>query len=242
MNILSLCVKIITILCQKNSSETSARENCSYIYTTSNLRIWVYEKIIELLEVRLRYYNDLAKEFSKTAAETKGISFPPWYCENITGYWDSAGLPHTIAGTFFSPGSGPMRTQRQAVLSFIRPETKSEEHELLGWYLSIGETVSSAMADSSFSIFIDPLKSSRTIYSRNGKTPGEKRLQLDCTIYINPGINSPVEQEIIDRMLKPLVNANDQSIEARISFDGRTFEIRQYPARNSSPLIFRGEL
>jgi hypothetical protein len=74
------------------------------------------------------------------------------------------------------------------------------------------------------------------------KRRGEKRLQLDCAIYINPGIYSPVEQEIIDRVLKPFVNANDQRIEARISFDGRTFEIRQHPARNSSPLIFRGEL
>jgi hypothetical protein len=223
--------------------ERVVTENSSYIYITSNLCIWVYEKIIELLEVRLRYYNDMAKEFSKTAAaETREISFQPWYCENITDYWDSAELPHTIAGTFFSPGSGPALTQRPGVLSFIRPGTKPEEPELLGWYLSIGETVSSAMADSSFSIFIDPLKSPRTIYSRSGKTPGEKRLQLDCAIYINPGINSPVEQEIIDRMLKPLINMNDQKIEARINFDGRTFEIRQHPARHSSSLIFRGEV
>jgi hypothetical protein len=186
---------------------------------------------------------DLAKEFSKnTAAETREISFPSWYCENITGYWDSAGLPHAIAGTFFSPGSGPMRTQRPGVLSVIRPGTEPEEPELLGWYLSIGETVSSAQADTGFSIFIDPLKSPGTIYARKGKTPGEKRLQLDCAIYINPGIHSPVEQEIIDAMLKPFVNMNDQSIEARISFDGRTFEIRQHPARHGSSLIFRGEL
>jgi hypothetical protein len=112
----------------------------------------------------------------------------------------------------------------------------------LGWYLSIGETVSSARVDNSFSIFIDPLRSPRTIYSRNGKTPGEKRLQLDCAIYINPGMNSPVEQEIIDRMLKPFINMNDQSIEARIIFDGHTFEIRQHPVQRSNSLIFRGEL
>jgi hypothetical protein len=175
-------------------------------------------------------------------AETRDISFPPWYCENIAGYWDGAELPHVIAGTFFSPGSGPAPTQRQAVLSFIRPGTEPEETELLGWYLSIGETASSAQADTGFSIFIDPLKSPGTIHSRKGKTPEEKRLQLDCAIYINPGIHSPVEQEIIDRMLKPFVNMNDQSIEARISFDGHSFEIRQHPARHSSSLIFRGEL
>jgi hypothetical protein len=214
--------------------------NSSYIYTTSNVRIWVYEKIIELLEVRLRCYNDFTREFSETiTAGTREISFPPWYSENITSYWDSAGFPHTIAGTFFSPGSGPMQTQKPVVLSFLKPKT---EPELFGWYLSIGETASSAIADNSFSIFIVPRKAAGTIYSRNGKTPGEKRLQLDCTLYFNPGMNSPVEQDIIDSMLKPFIKMNDQGIEARIIFDGNTFEIRQHPARRRNSLVFRGEL
>jgi hypothetical protein len=216
--------------------------NSSYTYTTSNIRIWVYEKIIELLEVRLRYYNDLAKEFSGTNSEVADTiigSFPPRYSENITDYWDIAGLPYVVSGTFFSPFSGLGQTQRPAVLSFIRPGT---EPELFGWYFSIGETVSSARVDSSFSIFIDPLKSPRTIYSRNGKTPEERRLQFDCTIYFSPGINSPVEQEIIDHILKPFINMNDQGIEARIIFDGYTLEIRQHPAQHGNSLIFRGEL
>jgi hypothetical protein len=214
--------------------------NSSYIYTTSSVRIWVYEKIIELLEVRLRYYNDLLKGFSETtAAETGGNSSPPWYSENISDYWEIAGLPRVIPGTFFSPGSGPTRIQRPAALSFIRPGT---EPELWGWYLSIGETVSSAQADTGFSIFIDPLKSHGAVYSRKGKTPGEKKLQLDCILYINPGMNSPVEQEIIDRVLKPFINLNDQGIDALIIFDGRTFEIRQHPARRGNSLIFQAEL
>ncbi|MDR2397625.1 MAG: hypothetical protein LBD74_02570, partial [Spirochaetaceae bacterium] len=87
-----------------------------------------------------------------------------------------------------------------------------------------------------------PLKSPETIYSRKGKTPEEKRLQLDCTLYINPGINSPVEQDIIDHILKPFVNMDAQSIKARLIFDGRVFEIRQYPARRGSSLIFQAEL
>jgi hypothetical protein len=215
--------------------------NSSYTYTTSNIRMWVYEKIIALLEVRLRYYNELVKEFSGTDADLTDTinTFPFRYSENISDYWDIAGLPRIIAGTFFSPFSGPGQTPRRAVLSFVRPET---DFELFGWYLSIAESVSSASADNSFSIFIDPLKSPRAVYSRNGKTPEEKRLQLDCTVYINPGIHSPVEQDIIDRMFKPFINMNDQGIEARISFDGHTFEIRQHPAANSNSLIFRGEL
>jgi hypothetical protein len=216
--------------------------NSSYIYATSAIRIWAYEKILELLEVRLRCYNELAKEFPGTDPEnssTAGVSFPRWYSEDITGYWDSAGLPQAIAGTFFSPGSGPMQLQKPAALSFIRP---GKEPELFGWRLSIGETLSSAQADAGFSLFIDPLKIPRTVYSRSGKTPGEERLQLDCVIYVNPGMNSPVEQDIIDRALKPLINEGKQGIQARIRFDGRSLEIREYPARHPNPLIFRGEL
>ncbi|MDR1231660.1 MAG: hypothetical protein LBK61_09695 [Spirochaetaceae bacterium] len=223
--------------------------NSAYVSATANVRIWLYERIIALLEARLRYYNDLAKELSETAAaETRDIALPALpsqYSENISGYWDSAGLPRVIAGTFFSPQSGPKRTERPAVISFVLPGT---EPELLGWYLSIGsledieDKLSSARADTSFSLFIDPLQSPRTIYSRNGKPPEEKRLQLDCVMYVHPGIHPPVEQEIIDRMLKPFINTNDQGIKARIIFDGHTFEIRQHPAARSNSLIFRGEL
>jgi hypothetical protein len=214
--------------------------NSSYIYTTSNIRIWAYEKILQLLEVRLRYYNDLAKEFSETDShkpERVVISFPAWYSEDISGYWDSAGLPRVIPGAFFSPGS--RQTKIPAVLSFL---PSINEPELFGWYFSIGLSVSSAEADKSFSIFIDPLKSPKTIYARNGKPPEEKRLRLDCTIHINPGTNSPIEQEIIDRMLKPFINVNERSIEAQIVFDGRTFEIRQDPSQHGNSLIFRGNI
>jgi hypothetical protein len=166
------------------------------------------------------------------------IDYPSWYSENITAYWDIAGLPHVVSGTFFSPQIAPMQTRRPAVISLVRPET---EPELFGWYLSIGETAASARADTSFSIFIDPLKSPGLVYSRKGKTPGEKRLQLDCAIYLNPNMNSPVEQDIIDRMLTPFINMNDRGIEARIIFDGNSFEIRQYPSKQSNSLVFSGK-
>jgi hypothetical protein len=217
--------------------------NSAYVHTTSNVRMWVYKKIMELLKVRLRCYNELAKEFSETAAaEARDISFPSWYSETITGYWDSAGLPRVIAGTFFSPESPSSgQTQMPAVLSFVRP---GPEPELLGWYLSIRETYSSAQADTRFSIFIDPLKSPGAVYSCGGKAPEEKKAQLDCAIYINPGANSGFERDIIDRMLKPFLDKDRkhiQGIKARISFDGRTFEIKEHPARHGNSLIFRGE-
>jgi hypothetical protein len=216
-------------------------ENSSYVYSTSNVRIWAYEKILELLEVRLRFYNELAKEFPGTESNTphRGeIAFPSRYSEEVSAYWDIAGLPRVIPGTFFSPGTGSTRTQIPAVLSFV---PSGEEPELFGWYFSIGESVFSARGDNSFSIFIDPLKSPRAIFSRDGKTPEEKTLQLDGILYINPGTNSPIEQDIIDRMVKPFINETSRGIKVRIRFDGRVFEIKEYPPSHPGPLIFRGE-
>ncbi|MHB9291769.1 hypothetical protein Holit_00852 [Hollandina sp. SP2] len=216
--------------------------NSSYIYTTSNVRIWAYEKILELVEVRLRCYNELIKEFSGADSNTSGtadISFPRWYSEDISAYWDIGGLPRVIPGTFFSPGTGSGRTQIPAVVSFVPSE---KDPELFGWYFSIGESVSPAGADKGFSIFIDPLKNPRTIYSRKGKTPEEKTVHLEGILYINPGANSPIEQEIIDHILKPFINETSRGIKVSIRFDGCTFEIREYPASHSNSPIFRGEL
>jgi hypothetical protein len=212
--------------------------NNSYVHMFSNIRIWIYGKIIELLELRLLHYDKLIKEFSGTnASDTAEVSVPPRYSENIADYWDIAGFPRVISGTFFGPGPG-QQTQRSAVLSFLRSET---EPEFFGWRLVIGESVSAAMAGDSFSIFIDPLKNPRAIYSLNTKDPKEKRVRLDCTLYINPGINSPVAQEIIDRILKPFIGVHDQGIEVRIIFDEDHFEIRQRRAQHSNSLIFRGK-
>jgi hypothetical protein len=210
--------------------------NDTYITAFSTIRIWVYEKIVELSELRLLYYKDLAKELSGTNSSNEVEIFSRRYSENIADYWDNAGLPRVISGTFF--GSGSRWIQKPAVLSLLK---SGAEPELFGWCFTAGESVSAAIADNSFSIFIDPLKNPRTIYSLNRKNPKEKKVQLDCNIYINPGVNSPVEQEIIDRILKPFINGNVRGIEARITFDGDTFEIRQYPARYDNSLIFSGK-
>jgi hypothetical protein len=86
--------------------------NSAYINTVSSVRIWACEKIIALLEARLRYYNALAKGFSGMDSDASmEVSFPSWYADDISGYWDGAGLPRVIAGTFFSPGAGQARTE-----------------------------------------------------------------------------------------------------------------------------------
>jgi hypothetical protein len=214
--------------------------NSSYAYTVSNIRIWAYEKILELLEVRLLCYNELVKEYlqkDSNKSDMAEFSFPAWYSENISDYWDIASLPRVIRGTFFSTGS--RLTQMSAILSFV---PAGKEPEIFGWYFSIGESFPCVEVGKNFSIFIDPLKSPRTIYSRTGKTPEEKTVQLEGILYIKPGTNLPIEQDIIDRMLKPFINENRQGIKVRIRFDGCILEIREFPESHSNSLLFRGEI
>jgi hypothetical protein len=191
-------------------------ENSDYIYSISDLRIWMNEKLIGLVELRLRYYQDLSKEPSN----------PPEYSENIESYWDTAGLPRTIPGALFSPERKPLSGPKPAVLSLVPARG---EPGLFGWYFNLGAS----------SIFIDPLKSAETIYSRGGKTPAEQKIQLDGVLYLNTKTNTP-ELELLRDWLDPDPGEADQSIGIRISFDGQTFEIREHPARHSKALIFRG--
>jgi hypothetical protein len=162
---------------------------------------------------------------------SSNITTPSWYSDNISDYWDIAKLPRTISGTFFSPGIGDFSVQIPAVLSLVPSPV---EQGISGWFFSIGES-------NSFSIFIESRNSAKMIYSRKGKTPQKRKLQLDCALYINNNANAPTEQDVIERCLRPyLITGITESISARIIFDGKTFEIREYPIQRGTSPIFRG--
>ncbi|MDR1173956.1 MAG: hypothetical protein LBK83_00620 [Treponema sp.] len=204
--------------------------NSAYIDVTSETRIWIDRKIISLLETRIRMFEDMANRFEKNR---KPAAVPGWFSDTITSYWDIAGLPRKIPGTFYNPGL-PLFPNEQipAVLTFKKDEA---DQGYFGWYLSIGEAAS-------FSLFLDPQKSAKTIYSRKGKTPREKTVKLDCTLYTNPAVHTAVERDIIERCLVPFARLDREGIDVRIIFDGDIFEIWEYPAMHSSTLIFRGQI
>ncbi|MDR1143960.1 MAG: hypothetical protein LBK77_07065, partial [Spirochaetaceae bacterium] len=189
--------------------------NSAYIDAVSAVHIWVNKKVIGLLELRLLYYNDLARRDPPPGREETAV--PPWYSENVSDYWDIAGLPRSIRGSFVSPRS--YRTNIPAVLTCTRPGTNSE---LLGWYLSIGES-------ESYTLFVDPRNSPGALYKRKGKTPQERAVTIDCVIYIPLLVQTASEQTVIEQSLKPFVKTSSGGIRAKIIFDGEKFEIREYP-------------
>jgi hypothetical protein len=186
-----------------------------------------------MLEIRIRCYNDLIKELSISTENT--ITLPSWYSDNISDYWDIAGLLRTISGTFsYREAANKPPIQKQADLTFIPSQSGQN---ISGWFFAIGES-------DSFSIFIESQNIAKTIYSRKGKTPLEKKLEFKGKLYINSFANSQIEQDIIENILrqylKPYNQDNNESIDIRIRFDGRTFEILENPARGDNPPIFRG--
>jgi hypothetical protein len=197
--------------------------NSKYTGIISDTRIWVLQEIIHLLEIRIKCYEEIAKQISDNSA---GILIPSYYSETIAGYWDIAGLPRSIAGNFITPNG-----EIPATLQFRAGEGNER---LLGWYLSIEN-------NQIFTFFLDPKNSAKTIYSRQGKTPEQSKVKINCTFYVNPGRTTYLEQRIIENSITPFYRIDHEGIDVSITYDGTVFEIRESPARHGNTLIFRGQ-
>jgi hypothetical protein len=207
--------------------------NAAYTDIISNTRIRLYERMIILLEIRLDCYSTLAEELERGAEEAV---FPPWFADNISDYWTAAGLPGRIAGTFFDASGASL----PVVLNY-RP-SPSSERGLFGWFFTIEDPSTSAGDEAIFSIFIDPLFSARTIYSRQGKTPEDRTLRLKCGLYtdtgiLNPDLQDKAEKTIFEKRLLSFMGNIREGAEVTLSFDGKTFEIQERPGFR---VIFQG--
>jgi hypothetical protein len=213
-----------------NYGDEIVLSNSAYTNIISDTRIWICKNITELLETRILCYEKTAKQFEKNRGPA---AVPQWFSETITGYWDIAGLPRKISGTFYNPLFSTGQTP--AVLTFVKDETGQD----FGWYFAIGEFA--VEENTAFSFFLDPRKSAKTIYTRNGKTPSQRRVRLNCTLYANPGITTVMERDIVEQSITPFTRVDHEGIDVRITFDGNTFEIHEYPVAHSNTLIFRGQ-
>jgi hypothetical protein len=206
-----------------NYGENIVLANSFYANRVSDIRIWVYQKIITLLELRIKCYEEIAKQLLEGASH---VSIPAWYSDTVTGYWDIAGLPHRITGNFST-----LNGNIPAALQF---HTEEENGGLLGWYLSIN-------GNNSFALFLDPKKSAETIYSRQGKPPEQYRVKINCTLYVNPGRTNAPERNIIENSISRFNRLDQEGIDISITFDEENFEIRESPPRHGDIFIFRGQ-
>jgi hypothetical protein len=207
--------------------------NSTFINTASNMRIWIYEKIIDRLDIRIRVLEGLAKKTGRGQAAVP----PPWYSENIAEYWGIAGLPARVSGVFFNmeqlyPWGTP------AVISFTPQEG---DLGLFGWYLSAGDSPS-------HTLFVDPKESIHRIFSRRGRSPAERPISLNCTLHTNPNINAGIENAIIKRGLERHApkDSGAMVVDVTITFDGENFVIKKdLRSEGQAPddeILFRGKI
>jgi hypothetical protein len=200
-------------------------QNNAYIDRFVESLAWVHQKNIGLLDLRIAAYTELAERAEK---EDGPVSLPPWFAEQVTGYWDVAGLPRAMRGTFFSSAGRDEETP-PVTLAFVPPQN---EHSVFGWYLAAGP---------SCTLFIDPQDSLEAIYRRKGKTPRERAVTLDCVIYAHPAGKRGVEKSSVAQYLESFASETRNGIKARVTFDGETFEIREHPTLHNNRVIFRGK-
>jgi hypothetical protein len=197
--------------------------NAAYINTVSDMQIWIYDKTIDRLNIRII----MLKELAKNLARGKPAVLPTWYSENIAAYWNIAGLPAKISGVFLDMRLFPWGSP--VTISFASQEGSMD---LFGWYLNI--------EDFPFgTLFVDPKESIHTILARRGKSPVERTISLDCTIHTN--INDTIEKVVIERGLKRFIYEDSDIIDVTITFDGENFIIKRDPRFGDDEIIFRGK-
>ncbi|MDR1399551.1 MAG: hypothetical protein LBJ41_06505 [Treponema sp.] len=200
--------------------------NSTYIDTVSNIRIWLFEKTIALLDIRIQCYTDIAKQLEHGA---ESVAFPAWYSEYPHAYWNIARLPTSISGTLFTLSS----KEAPVVLTF-----SPLQEGYFCWSLLVNDPAGNATP---FSIFIDPIQSVKDLYERKGKTPEAKTMRIKCSIYFNTdssradSVNPDIEAKLLS-----IAALFDKEVNAVITFDGKTFEIRRESAPPDHTLIFHG--
>jgi hypothetical protein len=202
--------------------------NSTYTGWVTETRTRVYQTFIGLVDARIASYTDILKQIH---AGEKPLAMPPWFSERVDGYWDAAGLPHTIEGTFFSPYLREKKREVSASLAFRREENADP---VSGWHLSIGQSPS-------YTLIVDPQKSIPALAKRKGKTPREQAVKIDCVLFTNLALTTALEKKIVEECLAPFASGDRDGIKVRIIFDGETFEIHEYPAKHDNSLIFRGK-
>ncbi|MFP3091153.1 hypothetical protein LQZ21_12590 [Treponema sp. TIM-1] len=195
--------------------------NKTYTDLISDNRIWIDNKLIELLDIRIKTYTEAAGRLARGEPE---FVFPAGFAETAAEYWRIAGLPFALAGTF---GSGA--DEKPASLS---PELLAEG--FFGWVLKVGDTPL-------FSLLVEPEDAARTIFSRNGKTAREAPYRLKGILSVN-SVNLEGEgRTYYNRTIGALIKDNGQ-LKVDIRFDGKELLVKHRRFFGRDFMVFKGSI
>ncbi|MDR0589819.1 MAG: hypothetical protein LBG25_04685, partial [Spirochaetaceae bacterium] len=198
--------------------------NKTYTDLISDNRIWIDNKLIELLDIRIKTYTEAADRLARRGEPE--FVFPAGFSETAAGYWRIAGLPFEMEGTF---GSGT--DEKPAFLS-----SELLEQGFFGWVLKTG-------ASPLFSLLVEPEDAARTIFSRNGKSASETPYHFKGILSaysINLG-DTGGGRAYYDRTIGSLIKDNGQ-LKVDISFDGKELIIKHRRFFGRDFIVFQGSI
>jgi hypothetical protein len=196
--------------------------NKTYTDLISDNRIWIDTKLIELLNTRIKTYNDAA---ARLAQGERTVVFPAGFAETAAGYWSGAGLPFEMRGSF---GSGSDTRAASLTGDLL-------EQGFFGWLLKIGD------GESLFSLLVEPEDAAKTILSRHNKTAQEEPYRFKGSLSVN-SINLEGEgRAYFSRTIGSLHRSNER-VKVDISFDGEELLIKHRRFWGKDFIIFQGKI
>jgi hypothetical protein len=179
--------------------------NKAYTTMISDTQIWIDNKLLELLRIRVSVYTGLADELASGAEQ---VFLPPGYAESFSGYWEAAGLSSLISGSF-GLGSSVL----PAVLS-----VSEDEMGFFGFVISVG-------SDPDFTLFVDPANVPSTIFSRGNLDAGEKAYTFRGRLYAGQVADRDSSRALFEETIVPYITSG-KGIEVTVDFDGEELVIK----------------
>jgi hypothetical protein len=195
--------------------------NKTYTDLISDNRIWIDNKLIELLELRIKTYTEAA---ARLAGGEPACTFPAGFAETAGGYWSIAGLPFELGGTF---GSGP--DEKPAFLS-----SELLEQGFFGWILKVGDAPL-------FSFLVEPKDAARTLFSRNGTSAQEAPYRLKGILSVNSVSLEGPGRTYYNRTIGSFLKEQGK-LKVEIHFDGKELLITHRRFLRRDFVVFRGSI
>ncbi len=196
--------------------------NDVYINQFSNTRIWLDSKLLEMLDLRITFYSNMAKQL---ASGVEKVSLPPGYSESARGYWQLANFPDNLDGTF----------SFDEYNTFAYLQDSPLDYNFFGWILEVKNN------DTVLTFLIEPEELAKTIYEHHGILPSEKPYNFKSYITLISAGSSSEGRQFYDNTIGTIEKPGKR-IEADISYDGKEFTIQKKRFLQQPIIFFKGKI
>ncbi len=181
--------------------------NNATVNAVATSRIWIDEKLLELVELRLDAYRDAA---ARLARGRESVTLPGNYADDLRGYWEIAGLPTAAAGRSVAATNG-----KESFVAKISDEPVLNGFP--GWILEMG--------GGACTFLVEAKKAASVISSRRGSPSPSRPLKMKGLVHLVAAESSSEAKRAYDAFVDPYVI--DGGMPCDIRWDGKTLTIEK---------------